>query len=263
MDLGIKGRTALISGGDSGIGLATAKVLRDEGVTIVLTDVDQEKLDAAVRDLGGSAHAFAADVTDPVSVGRLVHQVQDAVGDVDILVNSAGITGATGAFHEIDDAGWDETLAVNLMGAVRLTRAFLPAMRKNRWGRIVFIASEDAVQPYPEEIPYCAAKAGLLAVSKGMSKQYAKDGILVNAVSPAFIATPMTDAMMEQRAEEEGTSFDGPVESFLEEERPHIELQRRGEADEVASVIALLCSERASFVVGANWRVDGGSVAAI
>src|SRR5690606_13366182 len=114
------------------------------------------KLDAAAKELGGKAHAFAADVTDPQSVGRLVHQVHDAVGDIDILVNSAGITGAAGPFHEIDDAGWDETLEVNLMGAVRLTRAFLPAMRKNRWGRIVFIASEDGVQPYPEEIPYCA-----------------------------------------------------------------------------------------------------------
>ncbi len=263
MDLGISGRTALISGGDSGIGLATARLLHDEGATVVLTDLDQGKLDAAVQELGGNAHAFAADVTDPVSVGRLVHQVQDAVGDVHILVNSAGITGATGAFHEIDDAGWEETLAVNLMGAVRLTRAFLPAMRVNRWGRIVFIASEDAVQPYPDEIPYCAAKAGLLAVSKGMSKQYAKEGILVNAVSPAFIATPMTDAMMEQRADELGVSFDVAIEGFLEEERPHIELQRRGEADEVAPVIAMLCSERASFVVGANWRVDGGSVASI
>lgn len=263
MDLGIRGRTALISGGDSGIGLATAKLLRDEGVTVVLTDVDQSKLDAAVRELGDGAHAFAADVTDPQSIGRLAEQVQGAVGDVDILVNSAGITGSTGPFHEIDDAGWNETLEVNLMGAVRLTRAFLPAMRVNGWGRIVFIASEDAVQPYPDEIPYCAAKAGLLAVSKGMSKQYAKEGILVNAVSPAFIATPMTDAMMEQRAGEMGVSFDEAVASFLEEERPHIELQRRGEVDEVAPVIALLCSERASFVLGSNWRVDGGSVASI
>ena len=263
MDLGISGRTALISGGDSGIGLATAKLLRDEGVTVVLTDIDQGKLDAAVAELGGDVHAFAADVTDPGSVGRLVEQVHGAVGDVDILVNSAGITGTTGPFHEIDDAGWDETLAVNLMGVVRLTRAFLPAMRVNGWGRIVFIASEDAVQPYPDEIPYCAAKAGLLAVSKGMSKQYATEGILVNAVSPAFIATPMTDAMMEQRAEEQGTSFEEAVNSFLEEERPHIELKRRGEVDEVAPVIALLCSERASFVTGSNWRVDGGSVASI
>jgi NAD(P)-dependent dehydrogenase (short-subunit alcohol dehydrogenase family) len=263
MDLGIRGRTALISGGDSGIGLATAKVLQEEGVTVVLTDLDQGALDAAVQELSGEAYAFAADVTDPQSVGQLVEEVHGAIGDVDIIVNSAGVTGATGPFHEIDDAGWDETLEVNLMGAVRLTRAFLPGMRKNGWGRIVFIASEDAEQPYPDEIPYCAAKAGLLAVSKGMSKQYAREGILVNAVSPAFIATPMTDEMMEQRAEELGVSFDEAVASFLEEERPHIELRRRGEADEVAPVIALLCSERASFVLGSNWRVDGGSVASI
>jgi NAD(P)-dependent dehydrogenase (short-subunit alcohol dehydrogenase family) len=265
MDLGIRGRTALISGGDSGIGLATAKLLVEEGVRVVLTDLDQAKLDAALQSFQadeGEAFAFAADVTQPMSIRRLVQEVRE-VGEVDILVNSAGITGATGQFHELDDAGWQETLDVNLMGPVRLTRAFLPGMRRKGWGRIVFIASEDAVQPYADEIPYCSAKAGLLALSKGLSKIYAKEGILVNAVSPAFIATPMTDAMMEQRASEMGVSIDEAIESFLEEERPGIELKRRGEADEVASVIAMLCSERASFVNGSNWRVDGGSVATI
>lgn len=264
MDLGIRGRTALVSGGDSGIGLATAKLLAQEGARVVLTDIDQAKLDAALAtfDAGeATVLAFAADLTKPDDVAALVRQVEDAVGGIDILVHSAGGTGVQGPFHEIGDAGWHEMLDTNLMAPVRLTRAFLPSMRGKGWGRIVFISSEDAVQTYPDEIPYCASKAGLLALSKGLSKTYAKEGILVNAVSPAFIATPMTDAMMEQRAEELGVSFDEAVASFLEEERPGIEMQRRGEVFEVAPVIALLCSERASFVNGANWRVDGGSVA--
>jgi len=266
MDLGLREKTALISGGDSGIGLATAQVLADEGVRVVLADVDQRMLDKAVASLGadeGKALAFAADPTSPDDVAALARHVEEAVGGIDILVHSAGITGATGQFHEIDDDGWNEVLDVNLMGPVRLTRALLPLMRGRGWGRIVFIASEDAVQTYPDEIPYCATKAGLLALSKGLSKTYASEGILVNAVSPAFIATPMTDAMMEQRAEERGVTFDQAVESFLKEERPGIELNRRGEADEVAAMIALLCSDRASFVNGSNWRVDGGSVQAM
>lgn len=265
MDLGIRRRTALISGSDSGIGLATARLLLEEGARVILTDLDQGKLDEALRSLGAGedrARAFAADLTDPEAVERLAEQAA-SVGEIDILIHSAGITGATGHFHEIDDAGWQETLDVNLMAPVRLTRAILPGMRERGWGRIVFIASEDAVQPYPDEIPYCSAKAGLLALSKGLSKTYAKEGILVNAVSPAFIATPMTDAMMEQRAEQNGTSFEEAIESFLDEERPGIQLKRRGEAGEVASVIAMLCSERASFVNGSNWRVDGGSVMTI
>ena len=127
----------------------------------------------------------------------------------------------------------------------------------------MFVASEDAVQPYDDELPYCAAKAGILALAKGLSRSYAGEGLLVNAVSPAFIATPMTDAMMDQRAEERGTSKDEAIASFLDEERPYMELDRRGEPDEVAAVIAFLCSDRASFVNGSNHRVDSGSVATI
>ncbi|TDT63166.1 enoyl-ACP reductase-like protein [Frigoribacterium sp. PhB116] len=166
-------------------------------------------------------------------------------------------------FHEIDDAGWVETLETDLLGPVRLVREFLPDLRSGGWGRLVLTASEDAVQPYDDELPYCAAKAGVLAFAKGLSRSYASEGLLVNTVSPAFIATPMTDAMMTTRAEQTGTTFDEAVESFLDEERPHLELHRRGEADEVASVIAFLVSDRASFVNGSNYRVDAGSVATI
>jgi NAD(P)-dependent dehydrogenase (short-subunit alcohol dehydrogenase family) len=145
---------------------------------------------------------------------------------------------------------------------VRVTREFLPELRRG-WGRLVFVASEDAVQPYANELPYCAAKAGILALSKGLSRAYAQDGLLVNAVSPAFIHTPMTDAMMRKRADRLGTSVNDAIGSFLDEERPFLELKRRGDPTEVAAVIAFLCSDAASFVVGSNYRVDGGSVATI
>ena len=149
------------------------------------------------------------------------------------------------------------------MGPVRLTREFLPDLRTGGWGRIVYVASEDAVQPYDDELPYCSAKAGVLALAKGLSRSYATEGLLVNAVSPAFIHTPMTDAMMQKRSEQRGTNVGEAIESFLDEERPYLELKRRGEPDEVAAVIAFLCSDRASFVNGSNYRVDAGSVATI
>lgn len=129
--------------------------------------------------------------------------------------------------------------------------------------KVPLIGSEDALQPYPEELPYCASKAGVLNLAKGLSKAYAKDGVLVNAVSPAFIATPMTDAMMNQRSQQQGTSFEQAIETFLQQNRPSLELKRRGRAEEVAAVITFLCSERSSFVVGSNYRVDGGSVASV
>ncbi len=266
MDLGIAGRTALISGGDSGIGWHTARLLLAEGATVVLTDLDQDSLDEAAAKLDGPdgrLFAFAADITKVDSIAAMHRQVMDAVGDIDILVQSAGITGAQGYFHEIDDDGWTNTIEVDLLGPVRLVSAFLPSLRKGGWGRIVFLASEDAMQPYDDEIPYCSAKAGVLALMKGLSRTYAKEGLLVNAVSPAFIHTPMTDAMMEKRADERGTSKDEAIESFLDEERPYMELKRRGEPDEVANVVAFLCSEAASFVNGSNYRVDSGSVATI
>jgi len=266
MELNIAGKTALVSGADSGIGWHTARLLLAEGATVVITDKDQSSLDAAAERLRADESrlfAFAADITSVESIAALAASIDDAVGDIDILVQSAGITGAQGLFHEIDDAGWTETLEVDLLGPVRLVKAFLPALRRGGWGRLVFVASEDAVQPYDDELPYCAAKAGVLALAKGLSRSYAREGLLVNAVSPAFIHTPMTDAMMEKRAEENGTTVKQAITSFLDEERPYMELKRRGEPEEVANVIAFLCSDLASFVNGSNYRVDSGSVATI
>ena len=266
MELGLQGRTALITGGDSGIGWHTAQLLLAEGATVVLSDRDQAELDKAAARLDvqdGRLFSVAADLDTDLAAQNLGRRVTELAGDLDILVHAAGVTGAQGTFDEIDDRGWTDTLTTDLLAPVRVTRAVLPGLRRGGWGRIVFLASEDAVQPYDDELPYCAAKAGVLAFAKGLSQTYAREGLLVNCVSPAFIHTPMTDAMMSKRADEKGTSFDEAVESFLAEERPHMTQGRRGEPEEVASVIAFLCSDRASFVNGANWRVDSGSVAHI
>jgi len=267
MDLGIKGRIALIAGADSGIGYSVAEHLQAEGVQVVISDIDQGKLDEATQKLsantGPKVVGIAADLTDATAVQQLRDRMLKAVGPPQILVNTAGITGATGLFHEVDEAGWRKTLETDFLGVVSLVRTFIDDIRASGWGRIVLTASEDAVQPYIDELPYCAAKAAILSLSKGLSKTYAKEGVLVNAVSPAYIASPMTDAMMEKRAKKNGTSVEEAIKSFLDEERPFIELKRRGRPEEVAAVITFLCSEKASFVNGSNYRVDAGSVATI
>lgn len=265
MDLGINEKVALIVGADSGLGLATAKTLLEEGATVIITGIEQESLNQAVDSLGAPSnlHYYLVDVTKTDSLRALHQHIQQDVGKIDILVHSAGIAGTSGLFHEIDESDWQETLDVDLMGAVRTVKEFLPDLRTGGWGRLIIISSENAEEAYLDEIPYDCAKAGLLTLVKGLSKTYAKEGLLVNAVSPAFIETPMTDAMMEQRSKELNVSIEEAIQSFLDEKRPNIELKRRGKPEEVAAVIAFLCSDKASFINGSNYRVDAGSVSTI
>ncbi|NEM97436.1 SDR family NAD(P)-dependent oxidoreductase [Pontibacter burrus] len=267
MDLRISGRTAVVTGADSGIGLATAKMLVAEGVNIILSDKTTEGLEKAAEEVRAQAKddakvmAITADLTRFDEVQQLAYQVKDAFGGTDILVNCAGIRGAAGDFLTLSDEDWYNTIDIDLMGAVRVCRAFIPQMQVKGWGRIVLIASENAMQPYEEESPYNACKAGIINLTKCLSKAYSPEGILINCVSPAYVATPMTDAMMEELAEKRKTSVDEAVTWFLKNKRENIVVDRRGKASEVAAVIAFLCSEHASYITGSNYRVDGGSVA--
>lgn len=263
MDLAIKGRVALISGASGGIGLATARLLGEEGVQLVLTDMDQDKLHKTCAGLPGEPLLLAADMTNQKQVDHLVQQANARFGQVDIVVHTAGVTGAKGDPLELSDDDYLDAWETDFFSAVRVARATIPAMRSRNWGRFVCITSENAVQPYWEEAVYNTAKAALAAFMKNLSYKEAAHGVLCNTVAPAFIETGMTDGMMEKRAEELGVSFDEAVESFLEEERPGIVQKRRGQPQEVAAAIAWLVSDRASFVNGSNLRVDGGSVQAV
>lgn len=265
MDLGIKGRTALITGADSGIGLETAKILIGEGVKLILSDIDEKELDKAVKGLkekhkDAEVVGLAADLVSDKEVNKLAEKIKKDHGGIDILVNAAGARGAAGDFLTLTDDDWMKTIQIDLMGAVRLSRAFIPQMLDKKWGRIIMISSENAMQPYDDESPYNACKAAIINFSKCLSRIYGKHGILTNTVSPAFIETPMTNAMMDDLAKEHNSTVDEAVDWFLKNKRPHLEVQRRGQPEEVASVISFLCSERASFVNGSNYRVDAGAV---
>ncbi|WPP51179.1 SDR family NAD(P)-dependent oxidoreductase [Catalinimonas niigatensis] len=256
----------MITGADSGIGKETAKILVQEGAKIVLSDLKEDQLEATAEEIRSFTHnksdisTWVADLTQLKEVHKLAEHVKSRYGGADILAHCAGARGAAGDFLELSDEDWMETINIDLMGAVRVSRAFIPQMQQKGWGRLVLISSENAMQPYEEESPYNACKAAIVNLSKCLSRTYAKDGVLINCVSPAYIETPMTNAMMEELAKERGSSVDEAVDWFLKNKRPHIEVQRRGQADEVAAVIAFLCSELASFVNGSNYRVDGGSV---
>lgn len=263
MEFGLNGKTALITGGASGIGRATAKFLLDEGAKVILVDLKGDAVAEAAQDLGKNAVALQADLTDANQVKGLVATVEERFTMPDIVVCAAGVTGAKGHPLEMSDSDWLHAWDTDFMSAVRTLRGFVPAMERKGWGRVVMVTSENAVQPYADEAVYNVAKAGLLNFAKGLSRVTAPNGVLVNTVSPAFIETPMTDGMMDQRASDMGVDRREAVETFLDEERPYLELKRRGRPEEVAATIAFLCSDQASFVVGANYRVDGGSVASM
>ena len=266
MDLSIKGKVAVITGGDSGIGFATAKILAGEGVNIILNDKTTSELEKAAEEIGTHLKenariiSLSADLTKAEEVKKLAKRTDEEFGGADILVNCAGIRGAAGDFLTLSDEDWYKTIDIDLMGAVRVCRAFIPQMQKKGWGRIVLIASENATQPYEEESPYNTCKAGIISLTKCLSKAFSPKGVMINCVSPAYIATPMTDAMMVQLADKRNSSEDEAIQWFLKNERPGIVVDRRGKPEEVAATIAYLCSAHASYITGSNYRVDGGSV---
>jgi 3-oxoacyl-[acyl-carrier protein] reductase len=267
MDLGLKDKVVLVTAASQGIGRAIAEAFAAEGSKVAITARNPERIQKAAKEIGESTGAqvigIAADAMKPEDNVRMVNEVVERFGTIHVLVNNAGGAGAFAAFQDLTDQEWLDVLNLNLMSAVRATRAVLPHMQRQKWGRIVNISSESGTQPDAFMPHYNASKGALNTFTKSLSKAFAQDGILVNTVSPAFIMTPLLSDLLQKMATEQGTSTQEATAQFLEKNRPHIELKRPGESEEVASAVVYLASERASFITGANLRVDGGSVASV
>jgi 3-oxoacyl-[acyl-carrier protein] reductase len=267
VELGLEGKVALVTGGSKGVGRGVADALAAEGCHVCICSRNEEEVRQAAGEIEeiADAHALAvvADLTDEADRGQLVEETLEELGAIDILVNNAGTVGGGGTLEDTSVEAWRSLFELNLFGAVDLVKRVVPGMRERGWGRIVNISSENGTQPYPDMISYSASKGALDNFSKALSKQYASDGILVNTVSPAFIKTPLVSEMMEQAAEQQGISTEDAVGQFLENNRPHIEVGRPGRIEEVGPLVAFLASEKASFINGSNYRVDGGSVASV
>ena len=226
MDLALEGKVAIVTGGDKGIGRGISDALVDEGCSLCICSRHEDEVQKAARELeergtaGARTLAVVADLTNEADRQNLIEGTMREFGTVDILVNNAGTVGNGSTLEDTPLEEWKSLFELNLFAVVDLVARVVPHMQEKGWGRIINVSSENGTQPYPDMISYSASKGALDNFSKSLSKQYAKDGILVNTVSPAFIETPLVDTMMEKSAEQQGLSKDEAVQQFLENNRP-------------------------------------------
>ena len=256
MDLKLKDRTALISGSTAGIGYSIAESLAREGARVIVNGRTQPAVDKAVAQLkaaGGKAEGFAGDLSTAAATEQLGKQFPD----VEILVNNLGIFEPK-AFEDIPDADWNRFFDINVLSGVRLSRLYLPGMKKRNWGRIVFISSESGVQIPSEMIHYGMTKTAQLAVSRGLAESLAGTGITVNCVLPGPTRSRGVVDFVDALAKEDGKSFEAFEEEFFEKVRPTSLIKRFATPEEVAAMVTYVCSPLASATTGAALRVDGG-----
>ena len=243
MQIDLSGRTALVTGSTRGIGRAIAQTLSDAGANVAVVGRDAAKAEMVATTLK-SGKGFMCELTDPAAVVALVEEVEKSFGAVDILVNNAGIT-KDNLLIRLKDEDWDAVLNANLKAAFVATRAVSRGMMKRRWGRVINIASVVGLIGNKGQANYAASKAGLIGFTKSVAKELASRNILANVVAPGFIDTDMT------------ASLNPESRDALTKQIP---LERLGTPHDIASTVAFLASEHASYITGQVFVVDGGMV---
>lgn len=269
MDLGLAGRGCVVTGASRGIGLATAKQLCEAGAGVLLVARGAEELDRAAAECGrvgaaanGRAAALALDVTEPDATDRILAEASERFGALEVVVNNAG----TATWRDLDDVGeedWYAAWELNVMAPMRLMSAALPPMAERGWGRVVNVSSTAGKRPSQQIGEYSVAKAAELSLSRLFADRYAGSGVLVNAVCPGAVKSELWMAeggLLDQSVELSGHDS---RERALEAAGAGRPIGRLAEVEEISATITFLCSERASYVLGSAWGVDGGSVGVI
>jgi len=257
MNLQLQGKTALVTGSTAGIGLAIATELAREGAEVIVNGRTQQRVDAAMKS-SGAAHGITADLGTESGARAVFARFPE----VDILINNLGIFEPK-PFEEIPDDDWRRFFEVNVLSGVRLSRHYIGPMKRKNWGRIVFISSESGLQIPAEMIHYGMTKTAQLAVSRGLAETTKGTAVTVNAVLPGPTASEGVTEFVGQMAKARGAGRDAVEREFFQNVRPSSLIQRFATTEEVAAVVAFVCSPRAAAINGAALRADGGVVQSI
>lgn len=238
----LDGKVALITGASGGLGDKIARTLHAQGATLALTDMRAERMEQLKAELGERVECFVANLSKTEEIANLVKEVEAKFGQIDILINNAGLT-RDNLFMRMSDEEWQLVLDVNLTAGFKLAKAVIRGMLKRRYGRIVGIASVVGVMGNAGQANYSASKAGMIAMNKCLAQEVGSRGITVNSVAPGFIRTPMTDVLPED------------VKAALLKKIPEAKL---GEAQDIANAVAFLVSDEAQYITGQTLHVNGG-----
>jgi len=260
--MSLKGKTALVTGSTSGIGLGIARALAADGANLMLNGFgDAAQIEALRTDIatefGGRVGYAGADIGKPEQVAAMVATTEQEFGSLDVLVNNAGIQ-FTANIEDFPVDRWDSVIAINLSGVFHGMKAAIPGMKRRGWGRIINIASAHGLVASAQKVAYVAAKHGVLGMTKVAAIELANHGVTVNAICPGWVLTPLVQRQLEDRARRDGVSVEQQKQRFLAEKQPMAQFST---PEQIGALAVFLCCEGARTITGAPLSVDGGWVA--
>jgi len=258
----LKGKTALVTGSTSGIGLATARALAEDGANVMLNGFGDkaqiEKIRADIaKDFGVKASYSAADITKPTEIADMIRATEKDFGSLDVLVNNAGIQHVAN-IEDIPIEKWDAIIAINLSSSFHAIRTAVPGMKARKWGRIINIASAHGLVASVQKVAYVSAKHGLVGLTKVVAMETANEGVTCNAICPGWVLTPLVQQQIDARAKAAGKSVREAEIELLSEKQP---MHQFTKPESIGALAVFLCSDAAATITGSAYSIDGGWVA--